>query len=104
MSNTNVTGPRLTAAPTEYDQVWMNNLMQILRLYFNQLDNNGPITISSLGVGSKNVVSAIACIAPNPTNLNTFAISLPTQADLPNLRSGSIYYDTSANNVLKIKP
>jgi len=29
---------------------------------------------------------------------------LPTQADLSNLRSGDVYYDTSASNVLKMKP
>ena len=29
--------------------------------------------------------------------------SLPTQADLSNLRVGDIYYDTSASNVLKVK-
>jgi len=104
MANTNVVAPRLPSAPGDYDQVWMNNLMQILRLYFNQLDNNGPITASSTGVGTTGVVSGMAFIHPNPSNPNTFVTSLPTQADLSNLRSGSIYYDTSAGNVLKIKP
>jgi hypothetical protein len=28
---------------------------------------------------------------------------LPTQADTANLRVGDIYYDTTANNVLKVK-
>jgi hypothetical protein len=104
MSNTNVTAPRLLPAPAQYDQVWMNSLLQLLRIYFNQLDNNGPLTASSTGVGTANVVSGLAFIHPNPTSPNTFVSSLPTQADLSNLRSGDIYYDTSANNVLKIKP
>jgi len=104
MANTNVVAPRLQTPPIQYDQVWMNNLIQILRIYFNQLDNNGPMTASSQNVGATNVVSGLAFIAPNPNNLNEFTTSLPTQADLANLRSGSIYYDTSANNVLKIKP
>ena len=104
MANTNVVAPRLLPAPAEYDQVWMNNLMQLLRIYFNQLDNNGPITASSTGVGTTKVVSGLAFIHPNPTNPNVFVSSLPTQADLSNLRSGDIYYDTSAGNVLKIKP
>jgi len=30
-------------------------------------------------------------------------ISLPTQADLANLRVGDLYYDTSAGNALKVK-
>jgi hypothetical protein len=104
MANTNVVAPRLLPAPAEYDPVWMNNLSQLLRIYFNQLDNNGPLTASSTGVGTTSVVSGLAFIHPNPSSPNQFVTSLPTQADLSNLRSGSIYYDTSAGNVLKIKP
>jgi hypothetical protein len=108
MANNYSVASRLPTPPVDYDQVWMNNFIQILRIYFNQIDNPGPITASSLNVGSTatppNVVSGLSFIAPNPTNLNTYTISLPTQADLSNLRSGSVYYDTSAGNVLKIKP
>lgn len=104
MSNANVTAPRLQTAPAQYDPVWMNNFISQLRLYFTQLDNNGPIIASSSGVGGDNVVSGLSFIHPDPNNLNKFVSSLPTQADLSNLRSGDIYYDTSANNVLKIKP
>ena len=104
MANANVIAPRLQNAPPEYDQLWMNNLVSQLRLYFAQLDNNGPINASSSGVGGPNVKSGLSFIHPNPSNPNQFTSSLPTQADLSNLRSGDVYYDTSAANVLKMKP
>jgi hypothetical protein len=104
MANANVAAPRLPPAPAAYDQVWVNNFLQVLRIYFNQLDNNGPLNASSSGVGTTKVVSGLSFIHPDPAQPNSFVTSLPTQADLANLRSGSIYYDTSANNVLKVKP
>jgi hypothetical protein len=82
----------------------MNALVSNLRLYFAQLDNNGPIIASSTGVGTASVKSGLAFTQPNPAAPNTYTSSLPTQADLTNLRSGDVYYDTSANNVLKMKP
>jgi hypothetical protein len=35
----NVTQPRLPAAPVEYDARYMEQLINVLRLYFSQLDN-----------------------------------------------------------------
>lgn len=111
MSLAKVVAPRLPLAPAEYDPVWMNSFINILRLYFAQLDNGGPLVVSSQNVGSTvaaglhgAVVSALRCIEPTPGSLSAFTSSLPTQASLPYLRSGDIYYDTTANNVLKIKP
>jgi hypothetical protein len=49
------------------------------------------------------IVAGLSFIQPDPANPNTFTVSLPTQADLSNLRIGDIYYDTSAGNVLKVK-
>jgi len=104
MANANVTQPRLQSAPAEYDQVWMNNLVSQLRLYFTQIDNAGPMVAASSNIGTTSVKSGLNFSHPNPSNPNKFVSSLPTQADLSNLRSGDVYYDTSANNVLKIKP
>jgi len=104
MANANVVQPRLQSAPQEYDQVWMNNLVSQLRLYFTQIDNAGPMVASSSNIGTTSVKSGLTFSHPDPTNPNKFVSSLPTQADLSNLRSGDVYYDTSANNVLKIKP
>jgi hypothetical protein len=59
----------------------MDKLTNVLRLYFNQLSTPGPLAGGSLNL-----------------NLNT----LPTQADLANLRVGDVYRDTTTN-ALKIK-
>jgi len=97
------TQPRLPAAPNEYDRQYMEQLINVLRLYFNQLDNASPAVFSSQGVGTTSVVTALTCAQPDLTTPGATQVSLPTQADLANLRAGDIYYDTTAANVLKIK-
>ena len=87
MSNPLVRAPRLPTAPVEYDAQFMSALVDALRLYFNQLDNPGAMQGSSLNL-----------------DLNT----LPTQADLPNLRLGDVYRDTvdgiqNTSQMLRIK-
>jgi len=98
MAQKNVVAPRLPNAPEEYDPLYVNQLLSLLRLYFNQIDNIGPISVTSQKNGS-DVISALS-FPPVP---NTVLPSLPTQADLANLRVGDVYYDTTAGNVLKIK-
>lgn len=95
--------PRIPSAPKEYDPKYMEQLSNILRLYFIQLNNASPGVFASQGVGSSDVITALTCAQPNPTTPGASEISLPTQADLANLRAGDIYYDTTASNVLKIK-
>jgi len=97
------TQPRLPAAPNEYDRQYMEQLINVLRLYFNQLDNASPAIFASQGVGTADVVTALTCAQPDPATPGGSKVSLPTQADLANLRAGDIYYDTTAANVLKIK-
>jgi hypothetical protein len=97
------TQPRLPAAPNEYDRQYMEQLINVLRLYFNQLDNASPAVFASQGVGTASVVTALTCAQPDLTTPGASEVSLPTQADLANLRAGDIYYDTTAANVLKIK-
>jgi hypothetical protein len=98
MAQKNVVAPRLLSAPEQYDQQYMNQLLGLLRLYFNQLDNIGPINITTQRNGSE-VISALS-FPPTP---NTSTPSIPTDADLANLRVGDVYRDT-ATNTLKIKP
>lgn len=81
MAELNVTSPSLPAAPDVYDRRYHDQLNNILRLYFNQLNNPGDMGGASLNL-----------------NLNT----LPTSADVANLRLGDVYRDT-ATNTLKIK-
>lgn len=98
MAQKNVVAPRLPAATQEYDPAFINQLTNVLRLYFNQLDNAGPMVASTKRDG----VDVISGLSFFPA-AGTTTPSLPTQADLANLRVGDIYYDTSASNVLKVK-
>jgi hypothetical protein len=102
MSQKNVKAPFLPVAPVEYNAQFMNQLMGVLRLYFNQLDNAGPMTASTQRTGG-NIVAALSFIQPDPATPGTFTLSLPSDADLSNLRVGDVYYDSTAGNVLKVK-
>ena len=73
MAELNATPPNLPLAPDEYDRRYQDQLNNILRLFFNQLNNPGDVGAATLNL-----------------NLNT----LPTDADLPNLRLGDVYRDT----------
>ena len=97
------TQPRLPSPPNQYDVQYMEQLINVLRLYFNQLDNASPAVFASQGVGTTSVITALTCAQPDLTTPGASEVSLPTQADLANLRAGDIYYDTTAANVLKIK-
>jgi hypothetical protein len=77
-----VSPPRPTSAPKEYDQGFMAQMQNILNLFFQQVNAVQPINIAKLNI-----------------DVNT----LPTQANLATLRSGDVYRDTSAGNVLKVK-
>jgi hypothetical protein len=77
-------------------------LLRILRLYFNQLDNAGPMSAATQRVNGQ-IIAALSFTQPDPANPNTVALSLPSQADLGNLRVGDVYYDSTAGNVLKVK-
>ena len=101
----NTVQPRFPSAPDEYDPRYMEQLINVLRLYFNQLDNASPAVFASQNVGSTTdpVVSALTCAQPDPAVPGASKVSLPTQTDLAYLRKGDIYYDTTASNVLKIK-
>jgi len=72
MAELNATPPSLPLAPNEYERRYQDQLNNILRLYFNQLNNPGDMGGATLNL-----------------NLDT----LPTEADLPNLRLGDVYRD-----------
>ena len=73
MAELNVTTPNLPLAPSEYDPRYQDQLNNILRLFFSRLNTPGSVGASTL-------------------NLNL--ATLPTEADLPNLRLGDVYRDT----------
>jgi hypothetical protein len=104
----NTTQPRLPSAPVEYDARFMEQLISVLRLYFNQLDNASPAIFASQGVGTTYVVTALTFAQPDLNNPGQFIVSLPTEADLPNLRLGDVYRDTqdgvqATSQMLRIK-
>jgi len=85
MAELNATPPNLPLAPTEYDRRYQDQLNNVLRLFFNQLSNPGDVGAATLTL-----------------NLNT----LPTDADLTQLRPGDVFRDTttgSTSQVLRIK-
>ena len=77
----NQIAPNLPLAPRDYSQQYIDQLNNILRLFFTGINSVQQINIANLNI-----------------NINT----LPTQADLANLRVGDVYRD-SATNTLKIK-
>ena len=83
----NRASPNIPQAPKEYDQSYMNSLSNVIRLFFNNIN-----TIQQLNLASLNL------------DLRT----LPTDADLPNLRVGDVYRDTqdgvqATSQMLRIK-
>ena len=82
-----IAAPSLPLATREYSPQYIDQLNNVLRLYFNQLNNPGDMGGSTLNL-----------------NLET----LPTEADLPNLRLGDVYRDTqdgvqATSQMLRIK-
>jgi hypothetical protein len=73
MAELNATPPNLPLAPDAYERRYQEQLNNVLRLFFNQLSNPGDIGGATLNL-----------------NIGT----LPTEADLPNLRIGDVYRDT----------
>ena len=101
MSTGTTKAPNLPIAPVDYSQQYQDQLNNVLRLYFAQLDNPGISAASTLRTGGV-VFSALNF---SEVNVATGArvVSLPTQVELAGLRIGDVYVDTSNANVLKVK-
>jgi hypothetical protein len=83
----NRASPNIPQAPAQYDVAYMNSLSNVIRLFFNNIN-----TVQQLNLASLNL------------DLRT----LPTDADLPNLRIGDVYRDTqdgvqATSQMLRIK-
>lgn len=104
MSTGTTKAPNLPIAPVEYSQQYQDQLNNVLRLYFSQLDNPGPSAMST----QRNTVNGVVKLFPalNFSEANATGVrvlSLPTQADYANITVGSVYVDTANANVLKVK-
>ena len=87
MAELSATPPSLPLPPDVYESRYFGQLNNILRLYFNQLNNPGDMGGATLNL-----------------NLDT----LPTEADFANLRLGDVYRDTQdgvqdGSQMLRIK-
>jgi hypothetical protein len=74
--------PNLPVVPAEYDPQFMNQLLNALRLFFNNINSVQTISVGGILLDLD---------------------ALPTEAELATLRAGTVYRDTSAGNVLKVK-
>jgi len=94
--------PALPLAPLEYSHQYQDQLNNILRLYFSQLDNPGTIAGSTQRTPPSTVIAALNFSQENQNNQRT--VSFPTEDDVAagSLRVGDVYYDRTAGNVLKI--
>lgn len=102
MSTGTTKSPNLPVAPFEYSPQYMEQLTNVLRLYFATLDNAGPSAMSTQRNGTQ-VISALN-FSQRDTAANTRVLSLPDQTELAALRSGDVYVDIPAGHVLKVKP
>jgi hypothetical protein len=75
--------PRLPNPPAEWNAAYQAAYDKELMTFFRQL---------------------VAPHAVNAASVNVNINSLPTQASLATLRSGDVYMDTTAAQVLKVKP
>ena len=100
MSTGTTQAPNLPIAPVDYSQQYQDQLNNVLRLYFSQLDNPGPSAASTQRNGTK-VIPALNFSEVSATGARV--LSLPNQTELANITVGSVYVDTSNANVLKVK-
>jgi hypothetical protein len=101
MSTGTTKSPNLPEAPKEYDPEYQQQLNNVLRLYFAQLDNPGP-SVMSTERNSGGVIAALSFSQRNSVS-GTQVLSIPTEAEISLLRVGDVYRDTTAGNVLKVK-
>ena len=73
--------PNLPLAPDKYDRQYVDNINNVLRLFFNNINSVQVLSLAGL---------------------NLSLTTLPTEADLADLRTGDVYRDTTADNALKV--
>lgn len=87
MAELNTSPPNLPLAPEQYSRQYQDQLNSVLRLFFARLNNPGDMGGATLNL-----------------NLNT----LPTDADIADLRLGDVFRDTTTgttanSQILRIK-
>jgi hypothetical protein len=87
MAGLNISPPNLPFAPQQYDSQYQEQFNKVLRLFFARLNNPGDIGGATLNLDLR---------------------TLPTDADLADLRLGDVFRDTTTgatanSQVLRIK-
>jgi hypothetical protein len=102
MSTGTTKSPALPVAPIEYSRDYQDQLNNILRLYFAQLDNPGASAGSAQRLGNTVVAALNFSVFDAKTGNTSVSFATSTDEAAGRLRIGDVYYDT-ATNVLKIK-
>ena len=95
----NIVAPRLPNSTAEYDQNYINDLTNILRLYFNQVDNavnrpSTPVTVAKLssavisGVGARGFVTDSSVATFGSTVTGGGSNKVPVYSDGTNWKVG----------------
>jgi hypothetical protein len=95
----NIVAPRLPNSTVEYDQNYINELTNILRLYFNQVDSavnrpSTPVTVAKLssavisGVGARGFVTDSSVSTFGSTVAGGGSNKVPVYSDGTNWKVG----------------
>lgn len=74
--------PALPNPTDTYDAGYMNRLLSVFRLYFNEINAVQSLSLAGINLDIK---------------------TLPTEADIATIRVGEVYRDSTAGNTLKVK-
>ena len=76
--------PNLPIGPVNYAQDYINQLLNVLRLYFNQLDNMGSILSGQGGAFLNNPYGAFSSYASQTATVNTATLMTLNTTDFTN--------------------
>jgi hypothetical protein len=76
--------PNLPIGPVNYAQDYINQLLNVLRLYFNQLDNMGSILAGQGGAFLNNPYGAFSSFVDQTTTANTATLMTLNTTDFSN--------------------
>ena len=76
--------PNLPIGPVNYAQDYINQLLNVLRLYFNQLDNMGSILSGQGGAFLNNPYGAFSSFASQTATVNTATLMTLDTTDFTN--------------------
>ena len=76
--------PNLPIGPAQYTQEYINQLLNVLRLYFNQLDNMGSILAGQGGAFLNNPYGAFSSDQDQTTTANTATLMTLNTTDFSN--------------------